>query len=76
MTIKIIKNIISGKEKSDKHANISKILGSNSYVVTDASGRKFVVYSSIKWNIGDSVAIDGNRIIEKSYTKKQTMFQV
>jgi hypothetical protein len=76
MTTKIIKNILTGVASTDKQAIISKVLGSNSYVVTDASNRKFVVYSSSVWKIGNSVSVEGNRIVESSYTKKQTVFQV
>ena len=77
MTTDIIKNILNKTVTKSIIVTVTKVKSATSYVVKDASGRKFVVSSTVKRIAGDSVRTDGIIIIESAPKVNQsTVFMV
>jgi len=77
MTTDIIKNILNKTVTKSVIVTVTKVKSATSYVVKDASGRKFVVSSTVKRVVGDSVRTDGVIIIESAQKVRQsTVFMV
>lgn len=61
-----LQNIFKETEPNTRYVEITKKLSLTRYQTVDVHGRKWLADSSIKFNVGDFVVIQFNRIVGSS----------